>query len=145
MNLIVNAVASIVDAHTHYLDNAGQPDYRDRVQHGRSIRARSVLASLSALRNWIGKAVDNHRARAEERREINRLLNLNDHLLEDIGLSREDLLAARYGVVSLTELQESRHRKPQSARNRSTKPLRSRFITSAKAANQSIYGTAECA
>ena len=143
MNLIVNAVASIVDAHTHYLDATGQPDYRDRVQHGRSIRAHSVLTSIAALRSWLGNAVDNFRARAEEKREISHLLNLNDHLLEDIGLTREELLAAKYGAVSLAELQTS-NQVNRSASKPGSHKLDSQ-VTRAKAANESVFGVPECA
>ena len=144
MNLIVNAVASIVDAHTHYLDAAGQPDYRERVRHSRSIRAHSVLASLGALRSWLGNAVDNYRSRAEEKRELNHLLSLNDHLLEDIGLSRGDLLAAKYGAISLAELQDSNRAKSGSAAKLHSRKLGSRVIR-AKAANESVFGVPECA
>lgn len=144
MNLIVNAVASIVDAHTHYLDAAGQPDYRERVQHGRSIRAHSVLSSLGAVRSWLGNAVDNYRSRAEEKREINHLLDLNDHLLADIGLSRGDLLAAKYGAVSLAELQDSSQAKSRSSAKLRSGKLGSR-VTRAKAANESVFGVPECA
>ena len=144
MNLFVNAVASIVDAHTHYLDAAGQPDYRNRVQHGRSIRAHSVLASFDVLRSWVRQAVDNYHARVEEKRELNHLLNLNDHLLEDIGLTRGDLLAAKYGAVSLGELQNSNQAKSRSTAKFRSHKLDSR-VSRAKAANESVFGVPECA
>ena len=141
MNLIVNAVASIVDAHTHYLDASGQPDYRARIQHGRAIRSRSVLASFGILRKHLESAIHAIRARVAEKREVDELLKLKDYLLEDIGLSRAELLAVQAGVTSLAELY---------ARNRQTPPAAlpsaSRNVKNlASAANEADFGLAECA
>ena len=144
MNLIVNAVSSIVDAQTHYLDASSAPDYRDRERHGRSIRARSVLASLDRLGNWIGVKVGQFRARFDERRQVNQLLRLNDHLLQDIGLSRADLLAVLAGFRRLADLDAARGRGQAFG---SLAPARqpSNKIEPGKAANEAEFGLARCA
>lgn len=141
MNLIVHAVASIVDAHTHYLDASSAPDYRARSQHGRSIRAKSVLASLGALRQYLGNMVTAYRDRVAQKRDVNELLRLNDYLLADIGLSRSDLVAVQAGIISLDELEAERKLQRDKHSKRGTQRVNRRV----NAANETKFELPKCA
>lgn len=139
MKLFAFAIASIVDANTGFgLDHGGgKLDYGAAERHAREIRGKSVIAVIAAIRDGISAAAARVEARAEERREVNRLLALNDHLLRDIGLSREDLLAVRYGATSLTRLDAERGTSRQTVKRESP--------VAVEAANQEIYALAKCA
>ena len=146
MKLLTFAVASIVDANTHYLNGSSTADYSAAVRHGRAIRGKSVIESLKALARGLRSVVDAYRARRAEKRQIASLLVLNDALLEDIGLDRNDLLAAHYGVVSLEDLQNGREKRPDTGSgSESIGSLTDSIEQNDFAANEAVYATAKCA
>jgi uncharacterized protein YjiS (DUF1127 family) len=104
------AIASIVDANTGYgLVHGG--DSRDTTaseRHARAIRARSLLTVLGGLRGYLSGLADAFRTSSIERRAIAQLSQLNDHYLEDIGLTRGDIGAVETGQASLADLNENR-------------------------------------
>jgi uncharacterized protein YjiS (DUF1127 family) len=110
MKLLQIAVASIVDANTGYglPHKGGRIDYPAKIQRGRSIRARAVVALYGMLKEQLSKAISRYRAHVKQRRQLALLGQLNDHQLRDIGFSREDLLAAELGQVTLQQLDAKR-------------------------------------
>jgi len=109
MNHFQLAIASIVDANTGYgLNHGGKSDYREEELRARMIRSKSVHAFFSAIGKTIRRALAEYRENARQRRAIADLSNLNDHYLEDIGLTRGDILAVKLGQASLEELNADR-------------------------------------
>lgn len=100
------AIASIVDANTgNGLAQAkGSSDYRAAAVRGRTIRAKSIAALFNSIKARVVKVIAGFRAVAKQRRDLNSLMNLNDHLLDDIGLTRGDLHAVRLDSTTLDEL-----------------------------------------
>ena len=148
MKLLTYAVASIVDANTHYLSAGQRLDTDFALRHGREIRSRSVVASLKALGRAIRSAVARLRSRHQEKRELAQLLRLNDALLRDIGLTRGDLLAVQYGATTLAALQSrreaaSRERIGRGNVHRLSTTVRDDVID--EAASETGYATAKCA
>jgi len=148
MNMFQFAIASIVDANTGngLVHTGGRPDYGSLEKRGRRIRSQSVLDLAQAIRIGIADFLDGRRARAQERRDLNRLLSLNDHLLEDIGLQRNDLYLVQSGVIELKDLtrgSRSRHDQDWSR----VKPTAHTEILDAApdATNQQFYEQRKCA
>lgn len=116
MNMFQFAVASIVDANTGngLIHSNGKLDYAAAESHGRTIRAKSIFELLASIRSRLVGIATRYRAAAKQRRELRVLMNLNDHLLDDIGLSRGDLNAVWLGAVTLDEL-HARYRAARSS------------------------------
>ncbi|MCP4389048.1 MAG: DUF1127 domain-containing protein [Gammaproteobacteria bacterium] len=106
MNIFHLAVASIVDANTgNGLVHAnGTRDYAAVEHYGRKIRAKSIAALFADVKSRITASIASYRASAKQHRDLRTLMDLNDHLLEDIGLHRGDLYAVQLGATSLDEL-----------------------------------------
>lgn len=148
MKLLQFAVASIVDANTEYglTHNDGRVDHTAAVEQGRAIRARSIIALYSLIKQNIGKAISSYRAQAKKRRQIATLGQLNDHLLQDIGLSREDVLAAQLGRVTLEQLDAERYNQVQSELlDRPSIIQIGQQTLQLDAVNEAVYGEAKCA
>ena len=147
MKLLQFAVASIVDANTGYgfVQGAGN-DYSAAEKHGRSIRARSVIALLVQIRERIAGAVASYRAHAAQKRQLAILANLNDHALKDIGLSRGDITAVELGQLTFAKL-EAERRINQSAMASSDAALAPIDLTDSatRAVNEAIFTRAKCA
>ena len=135
------AIASIVDANTGYgLAHGG--DTRDTAaseRNARAIRARSVLASLAAARDYFAGLLDNFRSRSIERRAIAQLSQLNDHYLEDIGLTRGDIGAVQLGQATLAELNENRRARISAEALEFAKSTRVATAVTAGAVNEDSY------
>ena len=104
------AIASIVDANTaHGLpQNSPEIDYQVVCHRAHVIRSRSFTYALGRIGKTI---VDRLKARygsREQRRNMNSLSRLNDHMLDDIGLVRGDIIAAQTGQISLAQLEAQR-------------------------------------
>jgi uncharacterized protein YjiS (DUF1127 family) len=106
MNMFQFAIASIVDANTGngLVYGNGKLDYAAFESHGRKIRTKSIVALFASIGSRVGEVIASYRATAKQRRDLRALTNLNDHLLDDIGLSRGDLHSVRMGAVTLDEL-----------------------------------------
>ena len=115
MNMFQFAIASIVDANTGngLIHSSGKLDYAAAESHARVIRAKSISDLLASIRSRLVEIASRYRVAAKQRRELRVLMTLNDHLLDDIGLSRGDLHAVRLGAVTLDEL----HARYRSARS----------------------------
>ena len=145
MKLLTFAVASIVDANTHYLQGSSAADFDAAARHGRAIRGKSVIDSLKALGRGLSSVIETYRARRNEKRQITNLLHMNDALLEDIGLDRNKLLAAHYGFASLADLQDGREKRNQVSAQESGRSLTTSINRKESAANEAVYATAKCA
>jgi uncharacterized protein YjiS (DUF1127 family) len=142
------AVASIVDANTGQglAHNGGRIDYAAAAQHGRTIRAKSIIALYRLIKAQLGKAFSNYRERAAQRRQLADLAQLDDRLLKDIGLSRGDMIAVELGQVTLQQL-DAPHR--NNYRNElpdlTTASQIGEQTLKLDAVNQAVYAEAKCA
>ena len=109
MNLFTFAISSIVDTNTGYLSaNKQFIDVDKAASHAREIRAESGNGVFTAIRSAIASLLERRRQRVQERRGLNALLRMNDHMLGDIGLTRGDLVAVEMGSITLQDLQAER-------------------------------------
>ena len=148
MKLFQYAVASIVDANTgngllHY-SNAS--DYTALEQRGREIRSRSITDLFALLKTRLVTAVADYRAGLKQRRDLRSLQQLNDHLLEDVGLTRADLYSVELGATSLAELNASRlsarsDRQPESNRLSGSEAIDQKL----EASNEALFEQQKCA
>ncbi len=109
MRLFNFAIASIVDANTGYL--AGKKPFVELEaagRHGRLIRSKSVHGFFGALGTAIGGYAERLRKHTQDRRDLKQLLRMNDRMLQDIGLTRGDLIAVELGSVTLQQLYDER-------------------------------------
>lgn len=103
------AIASIVDASTgNGLVHGTHVDYRGEELRSRALRSKAVHGFFSAIAGTIRDIYENYREKARQRRAVADLMSMNDHFLEDIGLTRGDLAAVTLGQTSLEELNMER-------------------------------------
>jgi len=97
------AIASIIDANTGIglAQGGGNIDYRDAELRSRAIRSKSIRAFFGAIGAAVRDTLADYRERARQRRAIEELSHLNDHYLNDIGLTRGDITAVKLGQTSL--------------------------------------------
>ena len=99
MNYLQFAIASIVDANTGngLVHGGSKIDYAAAASHGHEIRSKSIVALLGQVKLRLSSAIAAIRERQAQKRNVHRLAGLNDHILEDIGLSRGDVIALQLG------------------------------------------------
>jgi uncharacterized protein YjiS (DUF1127 family) len=148
MKSLQYAVASIVDANTGHglTHNGGRIDYAAATQHGRTIRAKSIIALYRLIKAQLGKVISNYRERAAQRRQLVTLAQLDDRILKDIGLSRGDVIAVELGQLTLQQLDTQRR---NDYRNESldltTVDRIGEQTLKLDAVNQAVYAEAKCA
>jgi len=148
MSLIQFAVASIVDANSGYgfVHDGDRIDYAAAAQRGRTIRAKSIIALYSLIKDKLGNVISNYRERTQKRRQLVDLAQLDDRLLKDIGLSRGDMIAVELGQVTLQQLDAQRH---NDYRNElpdlTTASQIGEQTLKLDAANEAVYAGAKCA
>jgi uncharacterized protein YjiS (DUF1127 family) len=148
MKSLQYAVASIVDANTGHglTHNGGRIDYAAATQHGRTIRAKSIIALYRLIKAQLGKVISNYRERAAQRRQLVTLAQLDDRILKDIGLSRGDVIAVELGQLTLQQLDAQRR---NDYRNESLDLITVDRIgeqtLKLDAVNQAVYAEAKCA
>ena len=148
MKLLQLAVASIVDTNTGngLTHSDSRINYSAQAQHGRTIRAKSIVALYGLLKDQLSKAVSGYHEHAKHRRQLALLGQLNDHLLRDIGLSRGDLVVAELGQVTLAELDAKRHHgKRNELPDLTTAGRVDQQTLQLNAINEAIYAGAKCA
>ena len=148
MKLLQIAVASIVDANTGYglPHKGGRIDYPAKIQRGRSIRARAVVALYGMLKEQLSKAISRYRAHVKQRRQLALLGQLSDHQLRDIGFSREDMIAVELGQVTLQQLDAKRTSgKRHNLTSLMTADRVDRHTLQLSAINEANYAKAKCA
>ncbi len=148
MNYFQFAIASIVDANTGYglSHNIDKIDYAAAASHGRSIRSRSIVALFGKIRGRLSKAIATIRDRQAQKLKIRQLARLNDHILEDIGITRGDVVALQTGQIDIQQLEAQRQKR------RSTTHLHQAAATrnigdkvQRNALNEAVYAKAKCA
>ena len=148
MNYFHFAIASLVDANTGHglVHNTDKIDYAAAASHGRQIRASSIVALPGQVKRRLSKAIASIRERHAQKRYLRRLAGLNDHILEDIGMSRGDVIALQLGQIDLRQLEVRR------AKNRSASSLLPAAITGSvgntirrNAFNEAVFARAKCA
>jgi uncharacterized protein YjiS (DUF1127 family) len=148
MKLIQLGIASIVDANTGngFPHSAGGIDYAAAENHAHRIRSRSVITLLQRIGEKISSTLQALYQRREQRHGIQQLTRLNDHILEDIGFTRGDVIAAQQGKIDMSQLEARRNENTSSA----VVPLRNvagihSKADSRSAINEAIYASAKCA
>ena len=148
MKLFEFTIAPIVDANTGYgleSKNLGV-DYSAAIHAGREIRAKSVLAWFASIKHRIGQVISNYHVRANNRRAINEISNLNDRSLRDIGIERYELAQLRAGLITLEELDASRRSSQVDSVQALQSPVRiDKEVRKLGAVNQDSYAQARCA
>ena len=148
MKLFTLAIASIVDVNTgHGLSGSHRViDSNSAIDHGLAIRSRSVGGVFSALKSALARRLRGFRARARERRDLRRLMSMNDRLLKDIGITRGDLMAVEMGAASLADLNAERQAAQRSADVGTGPAVATRKLAvTGNAANQQSYVEKKCA
>jgi uncharacterized protein YjiS (DUF1127 family) len=148
MKLLQLSVASIVDANTGYglAHSGGRVDYSAQARHGRTIRAKSIVALYGLAKEQLSKAISSYHEHVKQRRQLAVLGQLNNHLLSDIGLSRGDLIAAELGQVSLQQLDAKRRNGKQNELPDLTTAGRiGQQTLQLSAVNEAVYAEAKCA
>jgi uncharacterized protein YjiS (DUF1127 family) len=142
------AIASIVDANTGHglVHNTDKIDYAAAANHGREIRAKSIVALLGQVKRRLSKAIAAIRERHTQKRYLAHLSGLNDHILEDIGISRGDVIGLQMGQLDLRQLEARR------VKNHSAIDLLPAAITRSvgntigrNAFNEAVFAKAKCA
>ena len=148
MKSIQFAIASIVDANTGHglAQNTREIDYQANSQRAHVIRSRSFTYALGRIGKTIVDGLKAHNKRREQHRNINSLSRLNDHMLDDIGLVRGDIIAARTGQISLAQLETRRttDRGNTILHSPGTSAVALNPVTTS-AANEALYAEAKCA
>ncbi len=147
MNHLQLAIASIVDANTGSgFVRGGGIDYREEELRAHAIRSKSVHELFGAIAGRVRDAVADFRERSRERKALDALSYLNDHYLDDIGLTRGDIAAVRLGQTSLASLgAERRARLAVAPLERVATDAVDVSARAARAANQADYVEARCA
>ena len=113
MKLLNLAIASIVDANTgngvnqQFVNQFGSNKV-DYAQHGREIRANSILALIDKIGTSFKQYIEDSKAQAKARKVTRDILQMNDHFLNDIGLTHNDVIDLRMGLISLDTLNQHR-------------------------------------
>ncbi|MEM7561712.1 MAG: DUF1127 domain-containing protein [Pseudomonadota bacterium] len=106
MKLLEIAISSIVDANTGYLveRKSNEIDYKLETQRAHEIRSKSVLQLAQGIKTLLAPLKTAIEAHLKKRKTMAKLNRLSDHLLQDIGISQEDLRAFEAGVINADEL-----------------------------------------
>jgi len=142
------AIVSIVDANTGFglSHGVGKIDHCAAKRHAHAIRAKSIIALFAAIKQRISVAVEAYKERAQARRDLLTMLNLSDHMLKDIGLTRGDLASVQYGAVTLKQQDAERKASRQVADQHVYSFTRVEKANQAQeAVNQELYTEAKCA
>jgi len=148
MNYFQFAIASIVDANTGHglVYNTDKIDYAAAASHGREIRSKSIVALLGQVKRRLSNAIASIRERQAQKRNLRRLAGLNDHILEDIGISRGDVIALQMGQIDLRQLEAQRFKKRSATRLHPAATTRSVGNTVRRnALNEAVFARAKCA
>ena len=144
------AVASIVDAYTgnglnrQFIDQYGS-NYSAHKKHSHEIRSRSLMDLAVKIKSAVKIHIDDSKTEARKRQATKQLIQLNDRLLKDIGLTREDLYEIGQGSTSLGALNARRNFKAGTVEQSQVTGQVSSRVRSIESANQAQYETKKCA
>jgi uncharacterized protein YjiS (DUF1127 family) len=148
MNAFHFGIASIIDSNT----GSGLPRAPSATGIGIARRkpARSrvkvFIDYLQRVRDGIGVARTVLRKRRELNKSLRQLNRLDDRMLDDIGLTRGDLIAAGNGQMDLEQLEHKRILNRGSSRVVLRNiPSEGRLPANAGALNEAVFARAKCA
>ncbi|MDC1287475.1 DUF1127 domain-containing protein [Gammaproteobacteria bacterium] len=148
MKTLQFGIASIVDSNTgNGLPHTdGRIDYAVAEKNAQHIRSKTVTTLAQRIGKAITTAIRILREQREHKRNIQLLAGLNDHMLEDIGLSRGEVNAAQLGQIDLQQLMARQHEPSYGKR------LQLRSVQTSNhnpvidnASNEALYTGAKCA
>ncbi len=148
MSIFQFGIASIIDSNTGYGLPHGLKQSVVPVGSqgsGRSL-SKTIFDYLLRIRSGISAARIVLRKRRELKRSLRQLSLLNDHMLEDIGLTRGDIIAAQKGLLDRRQLESQRilNRGDGQALLRAAARSAS-DLDDRKAVNEAVYAKAKCA
>jgi len=144
------AVASIVDANTgnglnhHFIDQFGS-NHSAHQRQAHEIRSRSFLGLIAKIKASVQQYIEDSKAGAKRRQALKDLSQMNDRLLKDIGLNRDDLYDLNHGSTNLEALNARRNRSADTHRLRQVSTKVSTRIRSLESSNHAQYETKKCA
>ena len=150
MKLLNLAISSIVDANTgnglnrHFVDQYGSGHSSLHTQ-AHKIRSRSVLDLIVKIKVGIQAYVEDSKTRAIDRQATKEVLALSDSMLEDIGLTRDNLIELRNGSISLEMLDVRRDQKANERKLLLASNGVDSHIQEIESANQASYEIKKCA
>ena len=151
MKLLALAVASIVDANTNQgytrqIIGSSQARVVDHIERGRHIRSKSIADLFGKISSAVSTFIEHAKARAENRKAVEQLLRMNDHMLRDIGLNYNDVKSLDSGLISLDDLAERRQSNQASAKSMSRirKSTLDSSIREIESANEDCFELAKC-
>jgi len=141
------AIASIVDAQTGHglVHRDGRIDYAAEASHGRAIRSRTIAQLFGLVKRRLTKTIASIRERQAEKRKIRQLANLNDHILEDIGITRGDVIGLQMGQIDLQQLAQRSRKSAATHRQRAATIARVGDRVHRNALNEAVFARAKCA
>ncbi len=150
MKFLNLAVASIVDANTgnglnHHFVNQFGSNHSTHERQAHEIRSRSFLDVIAKIKSSVQQYIEDSKVNSRRRQAIKDLSQMNDRLLKDIGLSRDDLRDIDNGSTNFEALNARRNRSTDSFRRNQTSAKISSSVRSIESANQAQYETKKCA
>ena len=111
MNSLIFAVASVVDATTGQQLSAVErerfnQDYRSATSHGRKVRSQTIARLIGKMKSKFLNIIGELREYDQRRKAFKQLSGLNEHLLQDIGLNKNDITLIRRGKMNLKSIQQ---------------------------------------
>jgi len=144
------AVASIVDANTgnglnhRFIDQFGS-NHSALERQAHKIRSRSFLGLIAKIKASAQQYIEDSKAGARRRQAIKDLSQMNDRLLKDIGLNRDDLYDIGHGATNLEALNARRNRGSDMHELNQVSGKVSTRVRNIESANQAQYESKKCA
>ena len=150
MKFLNLAVASIVDANTgnglnHHFINRFGSNHSAHERQAHEIRSRSFLGLIAKIKTSVQQYIEDSKTGARRRQALKDLSQMNDHLLKDIGLNRDDLYDIDHGSTNLEALNARRNRSADMHQLSQVSTKVSTRVRSLESANHAQYETKKCA
>jgi uncharacterized protein YjiS (DUF1127 family) len=105
-----------------------------------------VAVLFGLIKGRLATAIASIRARHAEKRKIRSLAALNDHILEDIGITRGDVIALQLGQIDLQQLEAQRSVNRAATHTQQGAAIRHVGDTvQTNALNEAVFARAKCA
>ena len=148
MKLLQFATASIVDANTGqgFTHRTNPIDYVASAQTAHTVRTKSIVALYRLVKEQVAIAISSYRAHTEKQLQVAALAKLDDRLLKDIGLFREDVYAVQSGRVNMEQIQSEHRANRQHRQSGVSKIARvDQQTLRLDPVNEAVYTGAKCA
>jgi uncharacterized protein YjiS (DUF1127 family) len=99
------------------------------------------------VKRRLAKAIVSFRERQAEKRSLRLLSGLNDHILDDIGITRGDVIALQMGQIDLHQLEAQRSRMSVATHRQHATAVVGRVGDRVRrnALNEAVFARAKCA